>query len=353
MFNRLFTYQFLRIMTLKFVKISFVLLLLVPFCAFSQSSKFTFQRPKMGSPFIITVFTDDSLTLLPIIEKAYSRVDTLNQIFSDYLDSSEINTVCQKVHIWQPISKDLFHLLKISADAYKMTNGCFDITVGQVVKVWRKARKAKQMPNDAELQGALRKTGFKKIEIDDKSSQIRFNTEGVLLDFGGIVKGFAAQEVVDILTKNGFPYCLVDAGGDLVARQKPRFGQAKSEGWKIGISLPNSDKKLMIQLLSIENQSVATSGDTYQFFEHNGKRYSHIVNPKTGLGVTHQRNVTVIAPDGTTADWLATACSILPIRKALRLIKKYPHTALLILENKKGKIKSVQSPQFAKYFSIN
>ncbi len=340
-------------MTFKPFKASFILLLLVPFSAFSQLSKCTFQRPKMGSPFVVTVFTDDSLALLPIIEKAYSRVDSLNQIFSDYLETSEINTVCQKTHIWQPISKDLHHLLKISANAYKITNGCFDITVGQIVKVWRKARKTKQMPNDAELQAALRKTGFKNIEIDENTPQIRFNTEGVLLDFGGIVKGFAAQEVADILTKNGFPYCLIDAGGDLVAGKKPSFGQPKPEGWKIGISLPNSDKKLMPRFLSIENQAVATSGDMYQFFEKDGKRYSHIVNPKTGLGLTHQRNVTVIAPDGATADWLATACSVLPIRKAKRLIKKYPHTALLILENKKGKIKSVQSSHFTKYFSIN
>jgi thiamine biosynthesis lipoprotein len=165
----------------------------------------------------------------------------------------------------------------------------------------------------------------------------------VLLDFGGIVKGFAAQEVVNILTKNGLPNCLVDAGGDLAVGKK-------SDGWKIAISMPASDKKMMPRYLSLQNQAVATSGDMYQFLEHEGKRYSHIVNPKTGLGLTHQRNITVIAPDGAQADWLATACSVLPIRKALRLIKKYPNTALLILENKKGQIKSVQSPNFEKYF---
>lgn len=339
--------------TLKVLQITFVLLFIGQISTFSQTSKFTFQRPKMGSPFVITVFANDSLILLPIIEKAYLRVDVLNQIFSDYLDSSEINTVCHNAKIWRPISDDLHHVLKISEKAHKMSGGAFDITVGQIIKVWRKARKTKQMPEYATLQAALQKTGFKNIQIDENLPRMRFYTEGVLLDFGGIVKGFAAQEVVDILTKNGFPYCLVDAGGDLVAGKKPSLGQAVSDGWKIGISLPNSDKKMMPYLLSIENQAVATSGDMYQFFEHNSKRYSHIVNPKTGLGLTHQRNVTVIAPDGATADWLATACSILSIRKAKRLIKKYPNTALLILENKKGKIKSVQSSHFAKYFSIN
>lgn len=335
--------------TLKSLHIGFVLLIIGQVSIFSQPSKFTFQRPKMGSPFVITVFADDSLSLVPIIEKAYLRVDTLNQTFSDYLDNSEINTVCHNINIWQPISADLYHVLKISEKANSISGGAFDVTVGHIVQVWRKARKTKQMPDEAILQAALEKTSFKNIEIDEKTPQMRFNTEGVLLDFGGIVKGFVAQEVIDILTKNGFPYCLVDAGGDLVAGKKPPM----SSGWKIGISLPNSDREMMPHLLSIENQAVATSGDMYQFFEHAGKRYSHIVNPKTGLGLTHQRNVTVIAPDGATADWLATACSILSIRKAKRLIKKFPNTALLILENKKGKIKSVQSRQFAKYFSLN
>jgi FAD:protein FMN transferase len=339
--------------TIKTLQISFILLVMGQVSLLSQTSKFTFQRPKMGSPFVITVFADDSLILLPIIEKVYLRVDTLNQIFSDYLETSEINTVCHNVKIWQPISNELHHVLKISEKANQMSEGAFDVTVGHIVKIWRKVRKTKQMPENTILLTALHKTGFKNIQIAVDSPLIRFHTEGVLLDFGGIVKGYAAQEVVDILTKNGFPYCLVDAGGDLVAGKKPRLMPAELGGWKIGVSLPNSDRKLMPHLLSIENQAIATSGDMYHFFEHKGKRYSHIVNPKTGLGLTHQRNVTVIAPDGATADWLATACSILPIRKAKRLIKKYPQTALLILENKNGKIKSIQSSQFAKYFSLN
>ena len=333
-------------MMLVFAKIflrSFACILLVPFSLFSQPQKFTFQRPKMGSPFVITVFADDSVAILPVIDKAFRRVDTLNQIFSDYLATSEINTVCQKINIWQPVSSDLYQLMHISENAYKMSGGAFDITVGKIVKIWRTARKTKTMPTKPILQSALRKTGFKNIEIDKKTPKIRFYTEGVLLDFGGIVKGFAAQEVVDILTKNGLPNCLVDAGGDLTMG-------TKAGGWQIAINLPNSEQKMLPRYLSLQNQSVATSGDMYQFFEHEGKRYSHIVNPKTGLGLTHQRNITVIAPDGAQADWLATACSVLPIRKAMRLIKKLPNTALLILENKKGQIKHWQSPNFKRYF---
>ena len=192
-------------MYLKIALFISIILLLFATNLFSQTLKFTFQRPKMGSPFVITVYADDSIAILPFIEKAYQRVDTLNQIFSDYLDNSEINTVCRKPYVWQPISDDLYHLLTISSSANKASHGAFDVTVGPIVKVWRKARKLKQMPDDAILQTALSKIGFKKFQIGSQEPKIMFYTEGVQLDFGGIVKGFAAQEVVNILTKNGLP----------------------------------------------------------------------------------------------------------------------------------------------------
>ena len=325
---------------------SFLFLLLVntPLC--SQTTKFIFQRPKMGSPFIISVFADDSMKVLPIIEKAFHRVDTLNQIFSDYIETSEISKLDKKTKDWQIVSPDLYLILKISERAYKDSEGAYDVTVSPIVKIWRKARKSKSMPDKEILNAALTKVGFKNIDIDKNLPRIKFKIEGVQLDFGGIVKGFAAQEVVNILSKNGYPNCLVDAGGDLAMG-------TKSNGWKIAINLPNENTKTLPHFLSLQNQSVATSGDMYKYLEYNGKRYSHIVNPKTGLGLTHQRNITVITPDGALADWLATACSVLPIRKAMRLIKKYKNTELLILENKNGKIKSWQSPNFEKYFELN
>ena len=142
--------------------------------------------------------------------------------------------------------------------------------------------------------------------------------------------------------------CLVDAGGDLAVGNKP-----DNDDWQIAISVPQSDVALMPQMLNLKNQAVATSGDMYNNVSFEGKRYSHIVNPKTGMGLTHQRNVTIIAPSGDLADWLATACSVLPIKKAMQLVRKYPNAELLILEMRKGKIKSWQTSGFTKYFSLN
>ncbi len=316
----------------------------------AQNRKYTFQRPKMGSPFIIVAYATDSLKLSEAVEKAYQRVDILNTIFSDYLETSEISLLSKAPsNTWQKVSPDLMNMLKISQKAAQLSNNAYDITVGNIVKLWRKARKEKKLPPTKDIELALSKTGFKHIELDTLNAQIRLNTEGVRLDFGGIVKGYAAQEVVRILKEEGFKYALVDAGGDLAMSEKP----SDTEGWQIAVSLPNSENQLLPRFLSLKNQAVATSGDMYNFLEINGKRYSHIVNPKTGLGLTHQRNVTIIAPDGALADWLATACSVLSIKKALKLVKQFPNTDILILENKKGQIKKWESGGFSQYFSSN
>jgi FAD:protein FMN transferase len=333
----------------------------------SAQTKYIFNQPKMGSPFIITVFARDTEGLQAVVDKAYIRVDELNEVFSDYDSTSEISKLARTYRVgeWYQVSNDLYYMLKISLDAARASSGAFDVTVGNVVKLWRKAKKSKTIPSISERKSALSKTGWQHILIDEKTHKISFNTEGVLLDFGGIVKGFAAEVVVEILTLNKFPMCLVDAGGDLAIGNKPEnmeyidipnpFGTegAYSEGWQIGISIPQSDTELMPQMLSLHNQAVATSGDMYNNVSFEGKRYSHIVNPRTGMGLTHQRNVTVIAPFGHQADWLATACSVLPIKKAMKLVRKYPNAELLILEIRKGKIKSWQTSGFAKYFSLN
>ena len=330
----------------------FVISLFLSFSVQSQVRKYTFQRPKMGSPFIIMAYTDDSLKLSAAIQKAYQQVDTLNQIFSDYSTTSEISLLCKnaKKGEWYTVSAELFKILDLSLKAAKVSKGAYDVTVGNVVKLWRKARKEHQYPNQQALNIALSKTGWRHIDLqksdDSKTGKIRFHTEGVELDFGGIVKGYAAQKTIDILRAEGFSICLADAGGDLAMGENP----PNTEGWSVGISLPQSDNQLLSKFLYLKNQVVATSGDMYNYLEINGKRYSHIVNPKTGVGLTHQRNVTIIAPDGALADWLATACSVLSIKKALRLVKQYRGADLLILENNKGKIKMYQSPDFSRYF---
>jgi FAD:protein FMN transferase len=325
-----------------------LLLLISGFSPHAQLQKYSFNQPKMGSPFKIVVYANDSTPLAQAVKKAYAYVDTLNAIFSDYDGTSEIS-VLAKSYIpkeWINISPTLWTVLKLARQAAKDSKGAFDISVGNIVKHWRKVRKEKRKPHADSLKFALNKTGFHHLEIDEKQPKIRFHTEGVLLDFGGIVKGYAAQEVVRILTESGFPSCFADAGGDIAFGSKP----PDKDYWSIGVTLPNSENQLFESFILLKNKAIATSGDMYNFTEIEGVRYSHIVNPKTGLGLTHQRNVTVIAQDGATADWLATACSVLSPKKALKLVKLYPEAALLIVENRKEGIKMWQSEGLFKYF---
>lgn len=313
---------------------------------FTQTRKFNFSQPKMGSPFNITVYADDSTQINQITKQAYLIVDSLNLIYSDYLENSELNRLSMKAgqNTFIPVSPALWDILQKSLEASKKSEGAFDISIGRIVKLWRKTRKDKILPEPMLLQKAIKSVGYKAIKIDASNQSVRLSKQNTLLDLGGIAKGYIAQVIVDFYRRNGFQKVLVDAGGDLAMSWKG------NSGWKIGINIPNSEE-LFKKYLVIQNQAVATSGDMYQYVEFNGKYYSHIVNPNTGMGLTERKNVTIIAQDGATADWLATACSVLSVKKAMKLIKSMPNCEVLIAEIKGEKILQWQSDGFKAYFA--
>lgn len=319
---------------------------------FSQSlQRFSFTQPKMGSPFTITFYAPDNSRAVSVATQAFHLIDSLNNIFSDYEENSELNQLSATAgqDQWVSISPSLFHILQLSKNASIKSKGAFDITVGPVVKLWRMARKEKRLPPDSLLQQKLLLVGPQFILLDTALQKAKLLKPGMALDLGGIAKGFIAQSVIDLLSSLGIINAMADAGGDIVMSLPP----PEKSGWIVGINAPESLTELKNKRLSLHSASVATSGDVYQFVEIGGKKYSHIVNPKTGLGITSQRNVTVIAPKGELADWLATACSLLHIKKAMRLVKKYPGAVLLIMEHRNGKIKMWQSRNFKNYLVGN
>jgi FAD:protein FMN transferase len=343
----------------------FILLIINSLSTYSQSKKYTFSQPKMGSPLNITLYSDDSVKANQIATEAYKIADSLNLIYSDYLENSELNLLRKKTgtNEFTKVSPALWDILNLSVKASKQSKGAFDITVGSIVKLWRKARKEKALPEENILKNSLQSVGYQYIILDSTTHAVKFLQQTTQLDLGGIAKGYVAQVIVDFCVKEGIEKVLVDAGGDLAMRVAPQppkgeFYSSDSSSkippsgvrglFRIGITIPNSEE-LISRYLILQNQAVATSGNMYQYVEIKGKRYSHIVNPHTGLGVTHQRNVTVIASDGATADWLATACSVLSVRKALKLIKSMPNCELLMAEIRKGKLKIWQSEGFEGY----
>jgi thiamine biosynthesis lipoprotein len=330
--------------------LTYFITLLFSFCGFAGAAqhKLVFEHFKMGSPFIVTICTEDSAKAAIVADSVFKLVDSLNNILSDYIDNSEINRLSASSGkgIYLPVSKPLFDIILQAQAASHLSNGAYDITIGPVVKLWRNARKIKEFPNKDSLKAALEKSGFRYVHADTLHQTVYLEKSGMQLDVGGLGKGFVAQAALDLIRQHGFNCAMVNAGGKIVTADAP----AGSKGWLIGINQPGEKENILPAMLALKNMAVATSGDIYQFVELNGEKYSHIVDPATGIGLTHQRNVTAIAEDGTTADWLSTACSVLSVKQSMRLIKKINGAALLITELKKGKIKKKSSSLFKTYY---
>lgn len=296
--------------------------------------RYQFEEPKMGSPFQIILYSKDSISAQRIAAKAYTLIDSLNQVFSDYEPESELNQLSRTAgeNTYVHVSPLLYDLLQKSRKAWQLSGGKFDITVGTLSKLWRNARRTAQFPEDSLVQAAKATVGMQYIIIDTTNHSIQLTAKGMQLDMGGIAKGFIAQYILDFLKKNGFPIALADAGGDISFGDPP----PGKNGWSVAVSIPVRNQVLPTNL-TLKNQSIATSGDMYQFIEHKGKKYSHEIDPQTGYGIQSRRNITVISPDGALSDWLATACTLLSIKKSKKLAEQ-SGAELLILEIRNGRL---------------
>lgn len=326
--------------------LSFILLLFVFANGYGQQ-RYSFTRQKMGSPFTIVTYGDDKKYVDSIIELVYDEVDRLNEIFSDYLDSSELNKLNSRSGNGEfiTVSTELFDVISMSVQASVRSGGAFDITVGPLSRLWRSARKENSFPLKKDIRNARKKVGYRLIVLDKENHKVKLKKKNMALDMGGIAKGYIAQKAMDILKGAGLSSSLVDAGGDMVAGAPP----PSKDGWSIGISMLDSANQRMDSKLLIAHKAVATSGDTFQHIDHKGRRYSHIINPKTGKGVTFHRNVTVIAPDGSIADWTASACSVMRWKKLKSFLKETPEVSVFINEGTDNKPISLYFNEFEKY----
>lgn len=252
---------------------------------------------------------------------------------SDYKETSELNRFCRKA-VKNPvtISPELFRVLSHSQRLAARSEGAFDVTIGVVVRLWRRARRTNLLPDKERLAQALRLTGHQKLHLDARRRSAWLEHEGMLLDLGGIAKGFAADEALRVLKQQGIGSALVAAGGDIVVGNAP----PQKRGWLValanlnGANAPAPEAAQTADLL-LSNAAVSTSGDAEQFVEIDGVRYSHIVDPRTGIGVTGQSSVTVVARRGIDSDALATAVSVLGAERGMPLIDATPGAAALMM----------------------
>jgi thiamine biosynthesis lipoprotein len=243
------------------------------------------------------------------------------------------------------VSRELFYVLQKAEELSKKSDGAFDVTVGPVVQLWRLARRTQELPDAKELAAARAKVGYHKVKLDPTRQTVQLLTPGMQLDLGGIAKGYAADEALQLLRDQfGIRQALVAASGDITCGDPP----PGHDGWTIAIAPIAKNQKP--RTLKLANAAVSTSGDLEQFVEIRGVRYSHVLDPKTGLGLTGRRSVTVIAPKGITADSMTKAVSVLPIDAALKLVEDTPGAAcyIVVLDAQEKPVVTA-SQRFAQY----
>jgi len=280
--------------------------------------RYGFSSPGMGTIFNITLYTSENryAEAEAAVLTAFDRIKALNAIFSDYEPNSEINRLTASTPKAWPGSTDLLALTTRALELAQTTEGAFDPTLGQLSRLWRSSRQRQKHPPPERLQKARAATGWHHLQTDASKQTLTLTHPDLLLDFGGIAKGYAADQMLALLKAKGFPMAIVQAGGDTAAGDPP----PDLPGWTV--ALKSGIKDASPVKLSLANRSVSTSGDLHQFIELEGIRYSHIIDPETGLGMTRRMACSVIAADTTTSDAMATALCILGPEKGRAIAQK-------------------------------
>jgi thiamine biosynthesis lipoprotein len=312
-----------------------------------ELERFESTQREMGVPFKIILYVRDQTAANRAFQAAFSRISELNQVLSDYDDQSELSRLTRTAPSPKPVpvSDPLWLVLERSQRLAEQTDGAFDVTVGPYVRLWRRARRSKEMPSTERLADARAAVGYQFLKLDPQHHTAQLLRPQMRLDLGGIAMGYAVDETLKRLRELGITRALVDASGDIGVGDPPP-GRA---GWTIAV-VPLSHEGTPTKQILLANAAVSTAGDAFQHVVIDGQRYSHIVDPHTGLGMTDRVGVTVIAADCLTADGLDTAVAALGPARGLELVEKTPGAAaFLVRPREEGEPEIFESSRFATY----
>lgn len=311
----------------------------------SSLSRYEFASAQMGVPFRIVLYTSDPVQATNASQAAFARVAELNQVLSDYEPESELSLLSRSAGQGRTVrvSDDLWRVLEPAQRLAARTEGAFDVTVGPTVLLWRKARRDRQFPDPHRLEAALKSVGYRNLKLNPRRRTAELLAPDMRLDLGGIAKGYAVDEALKTLRQFGITRALVSGGGDLAVSGPP----PGKRGWRI--ELTSVDASAPPEFLLLANAALATSGDVFQFVELNGKRYSHIVDPRTGVGLTDQSLVNVVARDCMTADSFATAVSVLGRERGMALVTSTPGVEMRLVRRPAGGVETTESPGFRRF----
>jgi len=281
----------------------------------------------MGTTVQVVLYAADREAAEAAASAAFLRIGALDAVLSDYKAESELSRLTRDgVGTPVAVSDDLFRVLDAAQGLALRSHGAFDITVGPLSQLWRRARRQILLPPAEELARARAVTGFQLLVLDRGKRTALVTRDGMRLDAGGIAKGFAADEALAVLAGRGHTRALVAVGGDLAVGEPP----PSASGWQVVLAGLGSARSAPGSPLTLASAGVSTSGDAEQWVEIDGRRYSHIVDPATGVGLTGHRSASVVARDAMTSDMLATAVNVLPTEAGTALVDATPGAAALI-----------------------
>ena len=303
-------------------------------------ARYEFEEPHMGTTVRLIFYASNPDQAERGRRAGFAVMKDVDDRMSDYKPDSELSRLSRNAGQGpQPVSPPLFDVLEASIRTAELSDGTFDITAGPLIRLWRRSRKDHQLPTAQEIAAAKALVDYRQLKLDPQRKTAELRKEGMLLDVGGIAKGYACDLGISALRALGITRALVDTGGGMALGDPP----PGKPGWRIGMIGDSS------RVLVLSNCGVSTSGDLEQYVEIDGKRYSHVIDPATGLGLTNRAMATVIAPDGLTSDALDTPICILGAERGLKMAsgQKGVEAWMQWIEN--GRRKRAETPGFARY----
>lgn len=304
--------------------------ILVPIWAISCAPKADVEKvakPLMGTVVEISVVSGDPRHGSLALQAAFEEMARLEAMMSAFRDDSELSRLNREASS-RPVrvSPELFEVIKMALALSRTTRGAFDITVGPLMKLWPFYAPEKRVPSAEEIREVLRRVGYGLVNLSPQERTVSFAVSGMALDLGGIAKGYAIDRAVAVLKERGIEAALVNAGGDVFAYGKKPGNQP----WRVGLRHPRNPQELLAAL-PLTDKAVVTSGDYERYFLVDGKRYSHIVDPRSGVTAQRTASVTVVASSAAYADGLATGMLVLGPEEGLALAESLPgvHAAIV------------------------
>ena len=295
---------------------------------------YEYKFPAMGTLVYLKAYHGDREKVSDAFTRAEQRVREIEKTLTDYDPNSETSKLTERA-VKNPtaVSADLWAVLQASDRWYHVSEGTFDSSLGTLTKLWRKYRRARRIPGEKQIDTSLAHTGWEHVELDKEEPQVTFAINDLHLDFGGIGKGYAVDEVFDLLAKDGIECCMVNISGNIRVGSQP----PGREGWRIEVAgLERGGKPL--QRMILNNAAMATSGDLWQYIEIEGRRHSHILDPKTGYGVLGPISATAVGKTAMEVDAMATVGCILDWKKTQALAEK---EGIKLLVAKRGEAEKV------------